>query len=147
MYWYIPVCTNLEFLYWPVLSCTGTYWYIPVRTISPNPVQGYRIPDEAARLLFLRSTASVQQRTRSGVEGEAQSVTLRRGAVSHVDKKSATEARPPSRGAASGGKLLGAAEDPVATSPFPGAPPEIVSRPSRAGEQNERASGRASLFI
>ncbi len=45
MYWYIPVCTNWEFLYWPVPSCTGTYWYIPVRTIFPNPVQGYRIPD------------------------------------------------------------------------------------------------------
>ena len=45
MYWYIQVCTNWEFLYWPVPSCTGTYWYVPVRTISPNPVQGYRIPD------------------------------------------------------------------------------------------------------
>ena len=47
MYWYIPVCTNWEFLYWHVPCCTGTYWYIPVRTILPNPVQGYRtrIPD------------------------------------------------------------------------------------------------------
>ena len=35
-----------EFLYWPVQSCTGTYWYVPVRTILPNPVQGYRIPDD-----------------------------------------------------------------------------------------------------
>ena len=48
MYWYIPVCTNWEFLYWPVPSCTGTYWYVPVRTILPNPVQGYRIPDVQA---------------------------------------------------------------------------------------------------
>ena len=46
MYWDIPVCTDWEFLYWPVPSCTGTYWYVPVRTILPNPVQGYRIPDE-----------------------------------------------------------------------------------------------------
>ena len=32
MYWYILVCTNWEFLYWPVPSCTGhtgTFQYIP----------------------------------------------------------------------------------------------------------------------
>ncbi len=27
---------------------TGTYWYIPVHTILPDPVQVYRIPDEPA---------------------------------------------------------------------------------------------------
>ena len=45
MYRYILVRTNMEFLYCPVPSHTGTYWYVPVRTILPNPVQGYRIPD------------------------------------------------------------------------------------------------------
>ena len=45
MYRYILVHTNMEFLYCPVPSRTGTYWYVPVRTILPNPVQGYRIPD------------------------------------------------------------------------------------------------------
>ncbi len=35
----------------------------------------------------------------------------------------------------------------IATCPSPWVPPEIVSRPSRASEQNERASGRASLLI
>ena len=45
MYRYILLRTNMEFLYCPVPSRTGTYWYVPVRTILPNPVQGYRIPD------------------------------------------------------------------------------------------------------
>jgi hypothetical protein len=35
-YWYVP----------SLHSCTGMYWYIPVRTILPDPVQVYRIPDE-----------------------------------------------------------------------------------------------------
>ncbi len=26
-------------------QCTGTYWYVPVCTDLPNPVQVYRIPD------------------------------------------------------------------------------------------------------
>ena len=46
MYRYILLRTNMEFLYCPVPSRTGTYWYVPVRTILPNPVQGYRIPDD-----------------------------------------------------------------------------------------------------
>ena len=54
---YVPVCTstyqsvrtNVEFLYWPVPSYTGTYWYVLVCTILPNPVQGYRIPDVGYR--------------------------------------------------------------------------------------------------
>ena len=45
MYRYILLRTNMEFLYCPVPSRTGTYWYVPVHTILPNPVQGYRIPD------------------------------------------------------------------------------------------------------
>jgi hypothetical protein len=31
--------TGKELLYWRVLVCTGTYQYIPVRTILPDPVQ------------------------------------------------------------------------------------------------------------
>ena len=51
MYRYILLRTNMEFLYCPVPSRTGTYWYVPVRTILPNPVQGYRIPDDGNGLL------------------------------------------------------------------------------------------------
>ena len=32
----------------PRLECTGTYRYIPVHTILPDPVQVYRIPDVRA---------------------------------------------------------------------------------------------------
>ena len=34
-----------RFSYCLVLCCTGTYWYVPVCTDLPNPVQVYRIPD------------------------------------------------------------------------------------------------------
>jgi hypothetical protein len=42
----VPVCTGLDFVYWYVLVHTGTYQYILVRTILPDPVQVYRIPDD-----------------------------------------------------------------------------------------------------
>ena len=64
MYRYILLRTNMEFLYCPVPSRTGTYWYVPVRTILPNPVQGYRIPDDRIitiitiiAIMFVRTTA------------------------------------------------------------------------------------------
>ena len=45
MYLYVLVRTFLEILYWYVQVCTGTYLYVPVHTILPDPVQVYRIPD------------------------------------------------------------------------------------------------------
>jgi hypothetical protein len=46
-YWYVLLCTNVEFSYCYVTvpSCTGMYQYVPLRTNLPDPVQGYRIPD------------------------------------------------------------------------------------------------------
>ena len=44
-YLYVLVRTIIEFLYWHVLVHTSMYLYIPVRTILPDPVQVYRIPD------------------------------------------------------------------------------------------------------
>jgi hypothetical protein len=46
MYRYIPVRTSVKFSYCLIRCCTGTYWYVPVCTILPNPVQVYRIPDD-----------------------------------------------------------------------------------------------------
>ncbi len=34
-------------LYWHVPVCAGMYWYVPVHTFLPDPVQVYRIPDGA----------------------------------------------------------------------------------------------------
>jgi hypothetical protein len=55
----IPVRTGQEFLYLHILVRTGTYQYIPVHTILPDPVtvQVCRIPDAVcpslpARALF-----------------------------------------------------------------------------------------------
>ncbi len=45
-YQYVLPCTEVKFLYCHVLVRTGTYWYVPVRTILPDPVKVYRIPDE-----------------------------------------------------------------------------------------------------
>ena len=46
MYRYIPVHTTVKFSYCLIPCCTGTYWYVPVCTILPYPVQvGSRIPD------------------------------------------------------------------------------------------------------
>ncbi len=45
MYRYIQVRTTVKFSYCLIQCCTGTYWYVPVCTDLPDPVQGYRIPD------------------------------------------------------------------------------------------------------
>ena len=45
MYWYVPVRTYIKCMYQYVPVRTGTYRYILVRTILPDPVQVYRIPD------------------------------------------------------------------------------------------------------
>ncbi len=44
IYLYVLVRTFQGILYWHVLVCTGMYWYVPVHTILPDPVQVYRIP-------------------------------------------------------------------------------------------------------
>ena len=62
MYRYILLRTNMEFLYCPVPSRTGTYWYVPVRTILPNPVQGYRIPDDILKVCIQSRSALFQKR-------------------------------------------------------------------------------------
>jgi hypothetical protein len=38
MYLYVLVRTFQEILYWYVSVCTGTYRYVPVHTILPDPV-------------------------------------------------------------------------------------------------------------
>ncbi len=43
---YVLPYTNEEFSNCHVLSCIGMYWYIMVHTILPDPVQGYRIPND-----------------------------------------------------------------------------------------------------
>ena len=65
-YQYVPVHTGMYKLGILVLACTvlyryvrvrtGTYGYVPVRTILPNPVQGYRIPDVSQPLTSLTSS-------------------------------------------------------------------------------------------
>ena len=72
MYRYILLRTNMEFLYCPVPSRTGTYWYVPVRTILPNPVQGYRIPDENVVLISLNRCGMVVVGLGASLKGENQ---------------------------------------------------------------------------
>ncbi len=57
-YQYVPVRTGHIFLYWSVPVCTCTYKYILVRTILPDPVQVYRIPDGT----MLRTTLNTRHR-------------------------------------------------------------------------------------
>jgi hypothetical protein len=70
MYRYILLRTNMEFLYCPVPSRTGTYWYVPVRTILPNPVQGYRIPDGVCMSVSAYKSVSVQLIVREKCVGD-----------------------------------------------------------------------------
>jgi hypothetical protein len=44
MYQYVLPCTEVKFMYCYVLVGTGTYWYVPARTILPDLVQVYRCP-------------------------------------------------------------------------------------------------------
>jgi hypothetical protein len=61
---YVHVRTGMYGYVIPVMTCTSTYWYvtaywyIPLRTILPDPVQVYRSPDVSlhhvvSRLEFL----------------------------------------------------------------------------------------------
>ena len=52
-YQYVPVRTGHLCLYLSVPVCTCTYKYILVRTILPDPVQVYRIPDVTGSSGFL----------------------------------------------------------------------------------------------
>jgi hypothetical protein len=58
-YLYVPVRTGQEFLYLHVPVHTGTYRYIPVRTIWPDPVHVFRIPD-ACHTVFIFLSYSCQ---------------------------------------------------------------------------------------
>ena len=55
---YIPVRTGQEILYLHIPVHTGTYRYIPVHTILPDPVQVYRIPDDIAQGSRCRGAAA-----------------------------------------------------------------------------------------
>jgi hypothetical protein len=54
MYQYIPVRMTVRFSYCLIPYCTCTYWYVPVCTNLPNPVQVYRIPDVSQYCALLR---------------------------------------------------------------------------------------------
>jgi hypothetical protein len=43
--WYILVCTGLYYYTFSVPERTSTYWYVPVHTKNPVPVQRFTIPD------------------------------------------------------------------------------------------------------